>query len=78
MGVVFGDQSRFVFGSEGVMHLESPKGLWKLTGDFTNNVWSVTLSAGATLETLMVFTVSTEVSDFILRLPGFVPIVLGT
>jgi hypothetical protein len=76
MGVVFGENSRFVLGSKGVMELNSLDGSWKPTGDFTRNVWSVTLGAGGALDTLMVFRVKPETADFVLSLPEFTPILL--
>ena len=66
----------FVHGSSGQMSLQPIDESWKLTGDFTNDVWTITLMADSHIEIILVYSVPIGSSGFELSLPGFVPISL--
>lgn len=78
VGVVFNGSYYFVYGSSGQMNREPVDESWKLTGDFTEDVWLITLKANAHTELILVYSVPVGSSGFELALPGFAPISLRT
>lgn len=77
VGVVYKGSSRCLYGTSGQMNI-SPVGdeSWKLTGDFTNNMWIVTLDGGSRIEMLIIYNVHADSSGLRLLLPGFAAITL--
>ena len=77
VGVVYKGSSRCLYGTSGQMNI-SPVGdeSWKLTGDFTNNMWIVTLDGGSRIEMLIIYNVPADASGLRLLLPGFAAITL--
>lgn len=76
VGVSLKGSCYFVYGSSGQMSRAPIDESWKLTGDFTKDVWAITLMANSHIEIILVYSVPTGSSGFELSLPGFVPISL--
>jgi hypothetical protein len=76
VGLFFGSSLYFVYGSGGEMSLEDPDEAFKLTGDFTNNLWTIELDSGSEVEIMLVFSVQTDSTGLRLTLPGFTTIML--
>lgn len=66
--------SRLLYGSSGKMSVSPLDESYKLTGDFTNDVWTIMLMPGSSIEILLIFIVPIGSSGLKFSLPDFTPI----